>query len=176
MTKLLGDKLLIGEEPLRGYISMATFLGDNAAAGNVSMVTCLGDNLPAACVSKVMVLLGNGDLRGLVSMVMGENPRGGIPTVIGELTVPRVTVCESRGCVSMVTVLESRGGWVSMCTTLTMVLGEGGVLGVFSGVVGVALGSDLAGVLAVETSVTGVHLPVMHRATRVSGKRHFLIG
>ena len=110
MTKLLGDRLLIGEEPLLGYISMATFLGDNAAAGNVSIVTCLGDNLPAACVSKVMVLLGDGDFRGLVSMVMGENPRGGIPTVIGELTVPRVTVCESRGCVSMVTVLESRGG------------------------------------------------------------------
>ena len=46
-----------------------------------------------------------------------------------------------------------------MCTTLTMVLGEGGVLGVFGGVAGVALESDLAGVLAVETSVTGVHLP-----------------
>ena len=33
------------------------------------------------------------------------------------------------------------------------------MLGVFGGVVVVALESDLAGVLAVETRVTGVHLP-----------------
>lgn len=75
MTKLLGDmgdRLLSGDPPLLGYISIATLRGEilAAEAGNVSMVTCLGDMRPAGCVSKVMVLVGDGDFR-LVSMVMG---------------------------------------------------------------------------------------------------------
>ena len=71
MTKLLGDKLLMGD-PLLGNISIATFLGDSPATGKVSMVTCLGDIFPDPWVSKVMVLEGDGDFREPVSIVMGE--------------------------------------------------------------------------------------------------------
>ncbi len=130
MTKLLGDKLLMGE-PLLGYISIATFLGDMDAMGKVSMVTWRGDILPDGSVSNVMVLLGDGDfLEGLVSTDMGEYPRGGIPTVTGLILSTVMVVglfgaALSRGC-------------VSMCTTFTIVLGgfwvDCGELGVFGGV------------------------------------------